>query len=298
MKNAKSVLFLIWIMLPLLLWASDKRNISEERELAKDGMVEIENVSGSVTVTGWNESKVKITGTLEKDVKEVKISGDRQRLKIDVKLVNKRHNTHGDAFLNIFVPEKARLEINTVSADIEVKQINNERMEVESVSGYILINAESEDLSVSTVSGDITAEVKAESAGFYSVSGSLEIEGNCRRLTGETVSGNIEIDNNKSDDIVIKSTSGSLTFKGDIAKKGRLKAKSLSGSVKLYLPENISAEFELSTFSGSLKNRLTDDYPEKSSYGPGKDLEFSLNGGSATIKAESFSGSVKLEKVN
>jgi predicted membrane protein len=68
----------------------------------------------------------------------------------------------------------------------------------------------------------------------------------------------------------------------------------MSGNVTLVVPRSIAADFEISTFSGNIKNQIGPKPKRTSKYTPGETAEFSTGGGGARITLSSFSGTVKL----
>ena len=71
--------------------------------------------------------------------------------------------------------------------------------------------------------------------------------------------------------------------------------ESMSGSVTLLVPASVSADFDISTFSGSIDNDIGPSAERTSKFTPEKELSFSTGGGGATISIESFSGSIKIK---
>ena len=49
-----------------------------------DARIDISNVKGSITVSGWDEQKIAVTGTLGKGAKGLAIGGDTRHLTIKV----------------------------------------------------------------------------------------------------------------------------------------------------------------------------------------------------------------------
>ena len=62
----------------------------------------------------------------------------------------------------------------------------------------------------------------------------------------------------------------------------------------LLIPAGVGARFEVSTFSGNIRNGLGPAAQRVSRYGPGQELSFSSGNGGALVRVKSFSGSVTL----
>ena len=61
------------------------------------------------------------------------------------------------------------------------------------------------------------------------------------------------------------------------------------------LPEDVSAEFDVETFSGDIVNDFGPKARRTSEYAPGKELSFSTRSGDARISVSSFSGTIRLK---
>jgi DUF4097 and DUF4098 domain-containing protein YvlB len=266
------------------------------RSVDASAQIEIENISGSVTVKGWNQAQVKVTGTLGDDVEELKVSGDENHLQIEVEVPD----SHGfgkrdvESHLEVWVPEGCRLHVETISARIEVSDVNGTAA-LESVSGGVDLTGQPQQVDVETVSGSIEIEGSQTEISAESVSGSVTLSGVVRSVEVETVSGRIEVVAGEIDAADFESVSGSITFSGSLTSNAELDIEAHSGSVDLALPVGTAASFEVSTFSGGIRNGFSDRQAERTSrYTPGRYLEFSTGSGGAEISIETFSGSVNL----
>ncbi|MCK5077288.1 MAG: DUF4097 family beta strand repeat protein, partial [Calditrichia bacterium] len=242
MKTLKIFRVILFALMPLFIFA--QKDVNESRDVNKDVKLDISNVSGSVDIIGWNKSEVKIEGSLEEDVKELEIEGNKSRLKIKVRIPRYGNNRHASAYLTIYVPRQSLLDVGTVSAGITIKNINSKEMEVGSVSGSLEVNASCEEMQLETVSGKIELEGKGRDVEVSSVSGSLKINGEFKKIESGTVSGRIRVNADNIKDGEFGTTSGSIEFDGGIKGSGRFKFKSVSGSIELRLPGNISADFD------------------------------------------------------
>ena len=283
--------------LALAVPAGAKQTVNETPPAAAAGLVAVENVSGSIKVTGWDRNEVAITGTLGDQVEKLDVQTSGDRMTIEVRLPsgsNRGGNRDLDANLEIRVPRASRLQVETVSAGIEVGDVGGSQ-ELESVSGSVTVQGTTSQLSVQTVSGSIKLSGQAAEVRAESVSGSLELAGVGESLNAETVSGSLTASAGSLSRAQLSSVSGRVSFTGDLANGGRLEAESHSGSVELRLPASIAADFEVETFSGDISNDFGPPAERKGSFGPGKNLRFST-GSAARISVETFSGSVKLKQ--
>ena len=72
--------------------------------------------------------------------------------------------------------------------------------------------------------------------------------------------------------------------------------ESVSGTVDLFLPAGLGAEFSVSTFSGEITNELGPAAEKTSKWTPEKELSFTSGSGGAQITVETLSGAVNIRK--
>lgn len=280
------------------LWAD--RPVDESRPAAPDVEVEIENVSGSVRVTGWNEELVRVTGTIGDDTEGLEIDGDLDEISIEVDIPERHGRRHVgsrdyESHLEIWVPVGSHLSVETVSAAIEVTALTGP-VELESVSGSIKAAGGSQEADLATVSGSITFSGSQTPISAESVSGSVHLEGVADQVEVSTVSGNIEVISDALTQCEMETVSGRIDLEGDLAARGRLEIEAHSSNITVALPANVSASFEIETFSGNIENDFGPEAESTGRYTPGKRLEFSTGGGDARVSIDSFSGTVRVKR--
>jgi len=271
-------------------WA--QRTVNEMRPLSPTGGVTVSNIEGSVKVIGWSNAQVEITGTLGADVEELEITGDESELRIDVKAP--KHPEWLETDLVLRIPVAASIEVETVSATVEVEGLTGS-VDLESVSGWVKTSGRPSGLSVETVSGDITVAESAPRTDLASVSGSIKVDLATGRLDAESVSGAIRVENGSLESASFETVSGDISYAGDIVGRGSYDFESMSGGVTVLVPSGVSAQFDITTFSGSIDNDIGPEAERASKYTPEKELSFSTGSGGARVSIESFSGSIKIK---
>ena len=131
----KRAAFILMAVLAVPAWLAAQTPVDERRPAAADGVVEIENMAGSVKVIGWDEAAVQVTGTLaagaELDVRELRASAPRSRSRSTTAT---RWRPASD--LEVHVPAGSHVEIDGVRLDVEVSGVTGS-VEVETVDGGI-----------------------------------------------------------------------------------------------------------------------------------------------------------------
>ena len=97
-------------------WAAQQ--VDETRPANPDAHVEIDVISGSIRITGWDREEIAIKGTVGDDVEALDISLSEGRISIDLDIPENWGNRHKniDVDLEISAPKGSRLEVETNQA--------------------------------------------------------------------------------------------------------------------------------------------------------------------------------------
>jgi DUF4097 and DUF4098 domain-containing protein YvlB len=273
-------------------WAAQP--VSESLPLAPGGEVDVEVLSGAVTIETWDKNVVEVTGTLGDGVERMDFEGDEDGVSIEVEYDEDYHGKQQvDTDLTIRLPAGAALSVETVSASISVAGVSGE-LDLETVSGNIDIASKPSALDVETVSGNIHVESAPPESDISSVSGLIEIRASGGSLDAENVSGKIVIHGGVIDGGDLESVSGDITCHAIPGPGSDLDIETMSGTITLMIDAGLVASFDLSTFSGTIDNQIGPEPRRTSKYTPGKELYFTTGTGGPSITLESFSGSIKL----
>jgi len=287
-KYAVGAMAILLLVAPA--WA--QRTVDEVRPLDPGGSVSISNLAGSVKVIGWSSAEVQITGVLGKNVEDLAIEGDSSELTIEVDVP--RHADDLETDLVVKVPAAADIEIETVSATVEVEGVTGS-VDLETVSGWVRTSGRMREMSVETVSGDIAIAEASPRTELSAVSGTVELQLATGRLDAETVSGAIRVLNGSLQSASFETVSGNISSAGDIVGTGEFDFESMSGTISLELPSSVSADFDVTTFSGSIDSDIGPRPKRTSQYTPEQELSFSAGSGGSEVSISSFSGSVKIK---
>lgn len=278
--------------------------INQTRPLDPLGSVEIDNVKGLIQVRVWDRPEVKIEGMLGDGVEKLEVEGDRQQLSIKVRYPNRSGGigllAGGDkgepSELRITVPLRVKLEIEAVSADVDVNGVASRELSIDSVSGDVVVAGAPREAEIESVSGDLRLTLNSAKVSAQTVSGDLELRG---RLNGEvsveTVSGRVDVSTRESSLTKLSgnSVSGDLRVVTALGDGGEISLETVSGDVRLELPRSLSAVVRGQSFSGDLS--APDAQIQRPKHGPGSSFEHRYGSGAGKIKLETFSGDAELE---
>lgn len=268
--------------------------IDQTRPLDPRGRIEIDNLKGRVEVRAWDRPEVKITGSLGKGVEKLLVEGDRGVLRVEVRYPSRARNTEPTTLI-LQVPLRADLEIETVSADIDVHGVAASELSLHSVSGDITANGAPRRVSIETVSGDARLTFNSGDVEADTVSGDLVLSG---RLNGEvsveTVSGNLRVDSKgaRMRKLSAATVSGDVAATFALAADGAVEIESVSGDLVLAVPRDLSAEVSGESFSGDLS--APGAKIQREEFGPGSSFNARYGAGKGQIRLETFSGDAEL----
>ncbi len=288
MKKLTQILFALALIAagtPLLAG----QEVSETRSVSANAYISVANAAGEIRISGWDKNEVSIEGVLADMVEELVIVGSNDHLQVEVK--NPKHTRRlEDSFLKLKIPTGASVEVESISADIYIKDLSGERLSTSSISGDLEIDVNSVAVEVESVSGDVVIQGSSSETSVESVSGDIDVSGISGELEIATVSGDVKIEAGELSDSRFETVSGDLEITASLSQDARLSAESMSGDVILTLPESVSARFEASTFSGDIDS----DFGDSESRGRSNSLEFTVGDGSARVRLESFSADIEI----
>ena len=128
------------------------------------------------------------------------------------------------------------------------------------------------------------------------MNGNITLSGVRGYVYATTINGDIQVAGGEFEDAEFETVSGIIEFDGSLYADGDFQFETHSGGIILILPKDVSAEFEVETFSGKIINEFGAKARRTSKYGPGYELYFTTGSGDAEVTIESFSGKVVIKK--
>jgi len=272
--------------------------------------INIENLSGEVTIIGWDKASVTVKGELDDKAEKLIFKQVGNTINIKVELPNRRSWNSDGSELTIHMPKNIRMNFESVSSDVELENLTNnvavktvsgdikatklsERIELSSVSGNIRTKALQGKINLATVSGDIDDTNSSGRLQLQAVSGEINSDSQANEVFVNNVSGNTKLNLAKVDELRISAVSGDTVVSLFLQSNGVVKASSVSGEVELDFQNNIAADFRLkANAGGDLMNKLTNHEAEEAKYGPSSKLYFQTGDGSSSVRVSTVSGDV------
>jgi Putative adhesin len=172
---------------------------------------------------------------------------------------------------DLSVPRGCRIHVHTVSASVDIRAVGG-AVDIHTVSGSVFLDEATDSSSIHTVSG---------SCNGHSLEGELRLN---------TVSGSAAISSSHLHVFELESVSGSITLETALALSGRYRAKTVSGAVRLQVPDDTGITVHLGSVSGRIHSELPSAL-EKVGFGG---WHGEINGGGAELHVNSVSGSVTI----
>ncbi len=281
--------------------ATAQERISERKSAQAEGLVKINNIFGTIRVTGWNRNEVLVEGTLGEGTKELlfTVVGGETEIKVVLPTEAEKRamgiERVKESDLEVRIPAGSTLEVETVTADITTSELSG-NLDLNTVTGQIDVIGSPARVRTESMTGDITIEAPQGPVRASTVSGRITIKEASGRVDAETISGQVKVAGKEIEEVNISSLSGHVYFEDDLVQGAIVHIENHSGSVTLTLSENVSADFDISTFSGSIKNEFGPEAERTGRFGPGRVLSFVTGSGDARVRVKLFSGNVVIEK--
>jgi DUF4097 and DUF4098 domain-containing protein YvlB len=259
--------------------------------LDRQATVDLSLMSGRVEIVGGSGSQAHVRAT--SSTGEIQFDAGPGRLRLSVE---PGRRGRGDARFELTVPSGTRVIMNSISAPLSIRGVKGE-VDANSVTGSIDVSDAARKVKAESVSGNVEVSQVVGDVRASSVSGRVEVDDITGDLETESVSGRISMTRARSKYVRAESVSGRVAYAGTFEPAGSYEFKTHSGSLRLSLPADVGAQVRIETFNGSVNS----DFPvtlqptplDRESKGR---IEFKIGDGRSRIVAESFSGSIRIER--
>lgn len=261
-----------------------------------DGEVRIRNIAGYVMVRGWERQQVELTARLSSDDQSLEV--EEADTGISIRVTQPERGARGSASaaeLELRVPAGSRLQITSVSADIDVTGVDGEQS-LQSVSGDIIVEGFGTQFKARSVSGDLQLRGQGRDGRteVASVSGDVRLADAAGILDASIVSGDVRIDGGQFNQVRLNAVSGDISAAFVLLPDARLDGNAVSGSLSVALQADVEARFDLQSFSGRIDDCDGHQAVRESRFGPGQRLTFSRGEGGGQVRAQTMSGRVSI----
>jgi len=273
-------------------WLAAQTTVDQKRPAAPDGAVSIENMAGSVKVTAWDKAEVQVRGSVGEGG-ELSFEGSGKRIHIEIET---DHNPMGiKSDLEVFVPAGSSVDVEGFQATISVTGVTGS-VTAETVNGSITQAGAAKHVELQSVNGEVEVAKAAGRIKAEAVNGSVIVRDCSGDLEASTVHGKLHVIGGSYERAEIESVAGPVRFEANLSPRAALSIETVSGSAELLLPATISAEFQVSSFSGRISNELGPAAEKPNKWTPQTELAFTTGSGGARITVETLSGAINIRK--
>jgi len=251
--------------------------------------LEVSNFSGSITVTTWNENKVRVQSSSSSDPFEVDVGS----ITVDVNSRGGRYGGPGDAELTLQVPAWMALDLSGNEVDITIRGSRGP-VSASTVQGRVSIEGGEGNVEATSVEGDIDlANVKGR-VEVSTTEGQISVtNASGEALDLESVDGDIEMSGITSLNLSANTVDGRISWAGTLAPMGSYRFSSHDGDVVLRISGEPDATISVDTYDGSLDS----DWPLTIKSGGNRNRKtFTLGSGRARVELSSFDGNISLRR--
>lgn len=170
-------------VLLLLITTASAQDFKKSYQLSPGGLIRVGNISGNVTVTGYDGSEVIVTAIKKGEDRDlISVKDESSAGVVDVAVKYPRNcNCDASMDIRVQVPRSIAFDferISSVSGNVEIRGVTG-KVEASSVSGNVDVNEIAGSVSASSVSGSVEVEVSrlgnADDMKFSSVSGNVRV---------------------------------------------------------------------------------------------------------------------------
>lgn len=267
-------------------------SVDQKRPAAPDGTVSIENMAGSVKVTGWDRAEVQVKASVGEGG-ELRFEGGDKRTHIEI--AADYNPISVKSHLEVFVPAGSSVSIEGFQAAISVTGVTGS-VKAETVNGSITQAGAAKHVELQSVNGDVEVTKSAGRLKAEAVNGSVMVRDASGDLEASTVNGKLQVIGGSYERAAIESVSGSVRFEAALSSRAALSIETVSAPVELLLPASVAAEFQVSSFSGRITNELGPAAEQRGKWTPQSELSFTTGAGGARVTVETLSGAIGIRK--
>ncbi len=271
--------------LPAMPGQADAAAVDTILALRPGDRVVLENLTGEISVRGWDRDELELRGEDE----DVPLIVSRRGSIVRVARDDRKGRRRG-VEAAIRLPRWVDVDVSGRSLDIWIDGIDG-TVEISGVSGDVWVENAGGPVRVRTIEGEI--DVSGARAGVNASSQSDEVR--LRDVEGpvdaHSGSGDLTLVDIRSASVRAETQDGDVTFSGTVANDGRYGFFVHDGDAYIAIPATSSARVSVSTFDGDFES----EFPVRiERYTGGREFDFTIGDGRASIEIQVFDGEIRL----
>jgi DUF4097 and DUF4098 domain-containing protein YvlB len=270
--------------------------------LESGGQLELNNVNGSVEISGWDRDSIDVSGTKYASDQaalhdiNVKVSASGNRANVTADMPGTRwHGSRGVRF-HVRVPRKIMLErAETTNGSVTVEDLEGGGR-IRSTNGKLSLARLSGDYDVQTTNGSIQIDDCSGLEKAETTNGAIRGRIKHGAIQAQSTNGTLDMAVDKPSDsrpMRLSTTNGSLTLALAEFHGNPINAETSHGSVTLRLPNDTNANLDAETSMASITTDLSlSSVQERSKHA----LRGRLGNGGPAISASTSMGAIRIQR--
>lgn len=307
------VAFLMGLLISTGLHAERERVVEKQFTVKPGGTLEIDiETGGDIAIAGWNKKTVAVTARVtgrDRDDIEIDFDETHDGIKIHTRYEGRKRSRNGNVDLDIKVPEKFDVEIDTKGGDVSITGVEG-RFDGKTFGGDLDFSALKGEIGFTTMGGDIRVEDSEVDGRVKTMGGDVEIKDVVGDVKGYTMGGDVTYQNvtgkgrDEEKEVSITTMGGDIdvdypdrkvklkTFGGDIdvGKAEEVNVSTMGGDINV---GEAPAGANVSTMGGDITIRSAGTYAHAKTMGG--DIEILAIDGWA--KAKTLGGDITVRMV-
>lgn len=276
-------------------WTRYKNEFEKSYAIQTPAHVNVKNIDGFVHVNSWDKNEVLVKGTVSlraenekealKRMKEIDVIITHEDNSLNVRVERKKHVGFAQLFrfstdwkvdLEISVPKDCNLAVSSVDGAVRTSGLKGTH-KLSTVDGAIEVRDMEGRIGCRTVDGSCTLSNVRGNVDVSTTDGSIEVEGVITGLEATTVDGSMRVN----------------AFEGSSVEE-KWNLSGVSGSIRLGVPESLSADLEATTVDG----HVSIDIPALVNRMSERKVSVRLGKGGNPISISTTDGSISVERTN
>ncbi|HBD95249.1 MAG: hypothetical protein A2015_09450 [Spirochaetes bacterium GWF1_31_7] len=249
--------------------------------------------SGFVEIKGTNDTSVKVTGKIGKNVESLIVEKNSEGIHIRPVIKEKYLKSGKDieCSLYISVPFSTALKIESTSGAIKIFGVNK-TLFIQTITGNATIEGVYENVECQTVSGTINIKGSSDFIECSGINGNYVLTGNFPDSILKTSSGFIKLTTDYLNSLTIFSSSGEIDVNCDETVRSAVNIKSVNSKITFGIHNTENILISIKTISGSL---ITENVVFAETSKEGNRMKYKNGNGESRVFIESITGNIVLK---
>jgi DUF4097 and DUF4098 domain-containing protein YvlB len=257
-------------------------NFSQSYTMKPGARLSVENLNGSVEISGWDRDTIEVTGAkyaaTEDLLKATRIDIQQSADGVQIRTI-RPSGPHGNVGARYTIHVPRRVELDRIVS-------SNGHVEARDLDGAARIRTSNGAVRVNNSKGALDVETS---------NGGIDVNDHVGAVTGRTSNGHIRVDLSNPEQgkpVRLESSNGGVTLKMRSLNGNSIRVSTSNAKIDLTLPENANAQLRASTSNGSFHT----DLPVQGSISKNR-ADGKIGSGGPYVELTTSNGSISLQRL-